>query len=116
MNALLLAAAATVGAIQPVSFESRGYDEIILESGETLRGTVHSSPGATTIRIQLLSQIGVRAFPRNLVREIRNKQTLAEAHDGVAKGIDDGDADSWHGLALTCLKKRPPCSTVRRRT
>ena len=109
MGSLALIAAAAIGAtIPPVPFEARGHDLIVLKSGEPIKCTLMSDPKAAMVRFQRLGRAGVQSFKRDQVKRISLKQTLPEAHDEVAATIDPRDHLKWHGLALTCLEKRPP--------
>ncbi|MHC4249578.1 MAG: tetratricopeptide repeat protein [Planctomycetota bacterium] len=104
--AILVAAAA--GAIPPVHFEARPYDTIIIKAtGNAIKGTLLTAPDAETVRIRTIRGHSV-GFERDLIREIRPRLTLEEAHDEVASRIAPSDHTKWHGLALACLSKRPP--------
>jgi tetratricopeptide (TPR) repeat protein len=108
VGSLAFVAALAVGAVQPVPFEGRGHDVVVMNGGEILKGTLMSDPAAATVRIRELGGGGVKAFSKSLVRRIEVKQTLEQAHDEVAASIAEGDHERWLGLAMTCLQKRPP--------
>ena len=107
MGPLALVAIAAAGAISPVPFEARNHDLIVLKTGEHIKCTLLSDPAATTVRFRRLGRGGVQSFKRDHVKRISTKQTLAEAHDEVAATIGERDHLKWHGLAITCLRKRP---------
>jgi tetratricopeptide (TPR) repeat protein len=105
--AILVAAAA--GAIPPVHFEARPYDTIIIkETDNAIKGTILTAPNARMVTIRKLSGGSSFSVPQNIIKEIRPRLTLEEAHDEVAAEIAPSDHMRWHGLALGCLSKRPP--------
>jgi len=105
---LAVVVAAAAGAIQPVPFEARPYDTIVVKAtGDHIKGILLTSPDAPLIRIKTIRR---RTFSvsREDVKTVIPRLSLVEAHDEAASKTAPGDHDRWHGLALTCLLKRPP--------
>jgi len=105
---LAVVVAAAASAISPVPFEARPYDTIVIKAtGDHIKGVLLTSPDAPLIRIKTVRR---RTFSvsREDVKTVIPRLSLVEAHDAEASKTAPGDHDRWHGLALTCLQKRPP--------
>ena len=106
MNALVLILAAVSGATVPVEFNRRSYETIRMKDGTIYKGRIISGPDDPNVRVQLARR--QKLLPRATIDEIIPPESLEEAHDRVAAGIPHDDPDSWHAIALECLKKHPP--------
>lgn len=106
MGALVLTLAAVSGALVPVEFKARRYHTVKMKDGNIYKGRLLSEPGAATLKIQIGGR--QRLFLGSEVAKIIQPCSIEQAHDLVAAKIPPRDADSWHAIALECLKKRPP--------
>jgi len=105
---LAVVVVAAAGAIQPVPFEARPYDTVVIKAtGDVIRGILLTSPNAPMVRIRNLRR-NVVAVSRDQVKSVKRRLSLVQAHDAVASEIDPTDHVRWHGLALASLSKRPP--------
>jgi tetratricopeptide (TPR) repeat protein len=106
VNALVPILAVAATAAVPVEFNRRSYETIRMKDGTIHKGRIISGPDDPNVRVQLARR--QKLLARDLIDEIIPPESLEEAHDRVAAGIPHDDPDSWHAIALECLKKRPP--------
>jgi len=110
VHAATLIVLAVAGAVAPVELRPRPLDKIILNNGTSVTGTLISERDSPTIRIRMA--VGERALPREQVAKILPRQTIADAHDECAAGLDAGDAQGWHALALAAVGHNLPDRAV----
>ncbi len=108
MGSVAILVAAAAGAIQPVPFEARPYDTIVIKAtGNAIKGKLQTSPTAPMVRIRKLRG-NIVAVSQDQVKAVIPRRTLVQAHDDIAARIAPSDHMRWHGLAITCRSKRPP--------